>query len=69
MLNGGMATRFGGVVKGVVDVIDGRSFLELKLAQARRSGPLPFVIMNSFATDDATKEHLVENDYFGLDPR
>ena len=31
ILNGGMATRFGGVVKGVVQVLDGRSFLELKL--------------------------------------
>ncbi|HWH05729.1 MAG TPA: hypothetical protein VNT23_04760, partial [Gaiellaceae bacterium] len=31
VLNGGMATRFGGVVKGTVEVLDGRSFLELKL--------------------------------------
>jgi len=31
VLAGGMATRFGGVVKAAVEVIDGMSFLELKL--------------------------------------
>ena len=60
VLNGGMATRFGGLVKGVVDVIAGRSFLELKLAQARGDWSLPFVIMNSFATDGPTREYLEE---------
>jgi predicted DNA repair protein MutK len=30
VLAGGMATRFGGVVKAVVPVLDGKSFLELK---------------------------------------
>ena len=33
VLAGGMATRFGGVVKGVVEALDGRSFLEIKLAR------------------------------------
>ena len=27
VINGGMATRFGGVVKGTVEAVDGRSFL------------------------------------------
>ena len=30
ILNGGMATRFGGVVKGVVEVFDGMSFRKYK---------------------------------------
>lgn len=58
VLNGGMATRFGGVVKGIVDAIDGRSFLEIKHAQARRFGPSPFLAMNSFATHRGTLEHV-----------
>jgi UTP--glucose-1-phosphate uridylyltransferase len=53
VLNGGMATRFGGVVKGIVPAVDGLSFLEWKLRDAAASG-LPFVVMNSFATDEAT---------------
>ena len=61
VLNGGMATRFGGVVKGTVDVLDGRSFLELKLASAaevaeRLGSSIPAAVMTSFATDAATRE-------------
>ena len=59
VLNGGMATRFGGVVKGIVPVLDGRSFLEVKLRDAAAHG-LPFVVMNSFATDEATREFVHE---------
>ena len=55
VLNGGMATRFGGVVKGIVEAVDGRSFLEWKLLDAARAGA-PAVVMNSFATDAATRE-------------
>ncbi|HWN21562.1 MAG TPA: UTP--glucose-1-phosphate uridylyltransferase [Gaiellaceae bacterium] len=60
VLNGGMATRFGGVVKGTVEVLDGRSFLELKLAAAAEIGErlgvaIPAAVMTSFATDEATK--------------
>ena len=40
VLNGGMATRFGGVVKGVVEAIGNRSFLELKLRQAQAQATL-----------------------------
>ena len=58
VLNGGMATRFGGAVKGIVSALGDKSFLELKLAQARSCGPVPFVVMNSFATDRATREFL-----------
>ena len=58
VLNGGMATRFGGVVKGTVAVLDGRSFLELKLAAAaevaaRLGTVIPAAVMTSFATDAA----------------
>ncbi len=60
VLNGGMATRFGGEVKGIVPVLGARTFLELKLAQARSLSPAPFVIMNSFATSAATERFLVE---------
>lgn len=71
VLNGGMATRFGGVVKGVVEVFDGKSFIGLKAEDVRRAGslfgtPVPLVLMNSFATKPATEAHLEDNDYFGL---
>ncbi len=73
ILNGGMATRFGGVVKGVVEVIDGHSFLELKIRDAlsagsRFGGRVPVYLMNSFATDEATRAHLAQHDNFGCDP-
>jgi len=59
ILNGGMATRFGGVVKGVVEVLPNRSFLELKLSTIGRASPkAPIFIMNSFATDADTQAHL-----------
>ena len=60
VLNGGMATRFGGVVKGTVVAARGRSFLELKLRQAHRAsaGRAPVWLMNSFATAEATARHL-----------
>lgn len=67
ILNGGMATRFGGVVKGCVDVFEGRSFLGLKLADAARFGEaVPVLLMNSFATDEKTREHLEARGYYGF---
>ena len=65
VLAGGMATRFGGVVKGAVEALEGRSFLEWKLGQtARLSGTLgveiPVALMTSFATDEATRAHVAE---------
>ncbi|MGE0142157.1 MAG: UTP--glucose-1-phosphate uridylyltransferase [Planctomycetota bacterium] len=70
ILNGGMATRFGGVVKGVVEVLPGQSFLGLKIREAlatgrRLGGNIPVYLMNSFATDEATRAHLIEHDNFG----
>jgi UTP--glucose-1-phosphate uridylyltransferase len=59
VLNGGMATRFGGAVKGVVEAVDGRSFLEIKAEQARAFGA-PLLVMNSFATHAPTLAHMAE---------
>ena len=71
VLNGGMATRFGGVVKGTVDVFDGKSFLELKAQDVKRASEkyeteIPLVLMNSFATRDATMQHVAQRDHLGL---
>jgi UTP--glucose-1-phosphate uridylyltransferase len=60
VLNGGMATRFGGDVKGIIEAVGGRTFLEIKLRQARSFGPVPFLIMNSFATHARSLEFLAE---------
>jgi UTP--glucose-1-phosphate uridylyltransferase len=60
VLNGGMATRFGGDVKGIIEAVRGRTFLEVKLAQARRFGAVPFLIMNSFATHARTLSFLAQ---------
>ena len=69
ILNGGMATRFGEVVKGCQPVFDDLSFLGLALRDAARwDGAVDVLLMNSFATADATEKHLHEHDYFGVDP-
>lgn len=56
VLAGGMATRFGGVVKAAVEVARGKTFLDLKLADIRASaeragGRVTTYLMTSFATD------------------
>lgn len=56
ILAGGMATRFGGVVKAGVEAVAGKSFFELKvmdLAHAAKEagGRIPLYPMTSFATD------------------
>ena len=67
ILNGGMATRFGGRVKGIVDVIDQLSFLALKLRNIASVGVrVPVFLMNSFATDKDTRAHLEAHNYFGV---
>lgn len=71
ILNGGMATRFGGVVKGVVEALPGRSFLALRAEDIKRTqracgGRIQLFLMNSFATEAATKAHFAEHDNFGL---
>ena len=65
VLAGGMATRFGGVVKAVLTAVDGMSFLEAKLVQTaaleREVGVgVPVALMSSFATDAAIREHVAE---------
>ena len=73
VLNGGMATRFGGVVKGVVPVLSAsRTFLGLAvedvlLHRQGTDGEIPLFCMNSFATDEATRSHFADHDHFGLD--
>lgn len=73
ILNGGMATRFGGVVKGAVPVVGDLSFLGLKLTAARLlskrlGGEISIFLMNSLATHEKTVAHLRENNYFGYPP-
>lgn len=63
ILAGGMATRFGGVVKATVPVVDGRSFLDLKHADVRNlaeqtGAAIPTYVMTSFATHDRIVEQV-----------
>ncbi len=60
ILNGGMATRFGSRAKGIAEAVDGRSFLDLKISQAEKAaaGQAEIILMNSFATEAASKEHV-----------
>ena len=67
VLAGGMATRFGGLVKAVLTAVDGLSFLEAKLLHTRRleralGVDVPVALMTSFATEDAVREHVSERD-------
>ncbi|WP_426749707.1 UTP--glucose-1-phosphate uridylyltransferase [Myxococcus sp. Y35] len=60
---GGAGTRFGGGVKALVPVLGDRTFLDLKLEDARRAGerfgrPVPVVLMTSSLTDDGIAAHL-----------
>jgi len=71
-LNGGMATRFGGVPKGVSIVYRNKSFIQLKFEQIRRLQTqfkiqIPILLMNSFATYVPTQMHLLEHGHFGLE--
>lgn len=65
VLAGGMATRFGGVVKAVVPVLGDKTFLELKhddvarvALKARRE--VPTFVMSSFTTHDRIRAHVDE---------
>lgn len=65
VLAGGMATRFGGVVKAVVPAVAGLSFLEVKLRQTRAlehalDAVVPVALMTSFATDEGVRAHVAE---------
>lgn len=72
VLNGGMATRFGGIVKGTVPVLGkSRTFLGLAVEDVLKNRKsedcnIPFFCMNSFATDEATKAHFKDHAQFGL---
>jgi UTP--glucose-1-phosphate uridylyltransferase len=66
VLAGGMATRFGGVVKAEVEALPGHSFLSLKLADIRRAAreagrAIPVYVMSSFATHD-TLRRMIERE-------
>lgn len=71
VLNGGMATRFGGKVKGICEVYDGKTFVELKLDHTTRLEQeldipeIPVAFMNSPATHQLTLDFLEKNNYFG----
>lgn len=65
ILAGGMATRFGGVVKAVVPALDAWSFLECKwkdlsMLSAAVGVPVRTMVMSSYATHDAIVAHAVE---------
>jgi UTP--glucose-1-phosphate uridylyltransferase len=67
VLAGGMATRFGGVVKGTINALHGRSFLEWKLGETARlaaeiQAEIPIALMTSFATDEETRAHVAMHD-------
>ena len=60
---GGAATRFGGDVKGLVPVLGKRTFLDLKLEDARRAGEragrlVPVAVMTSALTHAPLEAHL-----------
>lgn len=69
ILAGGMATRFNyDLPKGLFPIFEGKSFLQLKIEAVKALGQnVPIYLMTSFATDDAIREHLEANAYFGLD--
>lgn len=65
VLAGGMATRFGGVVKAVVPAVDGQTFLEAKLGRTREletvvGARIPVGLMTSFATDEVVRAFVAE---------
>jgi UTP--glucose-1-phosphate uridylyltransferase len=60
---GGAATRFGGGAKGLVEVLDGASFLDLKIADAEKAArlfgkPVPVAVMTSDMTDAAIRAYV-----------
>ncbi len=63
VMAGGMATRMGGVVKALVEVFPGHTFLDLRLREnetwSERIGrPLPLWLMTSEATDTGIRDAL-----------
>jgi UTP--glucose-1-phosphate uridylyltransferase len=67
ILAGGMATRFGGVVKAVVDVVPGYSFLRLKLLDVERVAEaarrrVPVYLLASHATSEVLRRAVSSSD-------
>jgi UTP--glucose-1-phosphate uridylyltransferase len=67
VMAGGMATRMGGVVKALVEALDGHTFLSLRLAEnatwcRRAAVAVPLWLMTSEATDAPVREALVAAD-------
>jgi UTP--glucose-1-phosphate uridylyltransferase len=63
VMAGGMATRMGGVVKALVEALDGHTFLDLRLREnatwSKRAGsPVPLWLMTSEGTDAAIRDEL-----------
>ncbi|MDP9035294.1 MAG: UTP--glucose-1-phosphate uridylyltransferase [Myxococcota bacterium] len=63
VMAGGMATRMGGVVKALVEVLPGQTFLELRLNEnaawsRRATRPVPLWLMTSEATEGPIREAL-----------
>ena len=63
ILAGGAGTRFGGLVKGLVPVLHGYTFLDLKLESARTVGeklrkPVSSAVMTSDLTDELIAGHV-----------
>jgi len=68
ILAGGMATRFGGVVKAGVPVAPGKSFLYVKVADVRDVGPtVPIYVMTSSATHDRIVEQVKTEKLAGVE--
>ncbi len=67
ILAGGMATRFGGVVKAAVPVTGGKSFLAIKVADVRAVAPrAPIYVMTSAATHDRIEKQVAEEGLTGV---
>ncbi len=71
VLAGGMATRMGGVVKALVEAVDGRTFLDLRLAEVaairHSTGRAPALwLMTSASTHDALEAALADLNRDGL---
>lgn len=71
VLAGGMATRFGGGVKAVVDVLPGYSFLRLKLEEIRLAavgakGSIPAFLLTSFSTSEEIQRAVRDAAYLQL---
>ena len=63
---GGAGTRFGGAVKALVPVVDGKTFVDLKLLDVERTSerirrPVPVALMMSFLTEEGLSRHVAEH--------